>query len=246
MVVISNLHGEIQDYAQQTFGIFVGDTIPRNERRDRDGGAERGRIPAAVVASQQHREADLAVEGDFPADPALASHINARLLDSGFDITSCYQFRPNAGLGDAFTSLYSLYWPAGDLPMVPFMISRYLPNEPTSSRCFDLGRALRKAIDDWDTDRRVALFASGGLSHQIVDEELDRSIIEALVERHEAKLRALPRERLNRAPGTPESLNWLTVAAAIDEVPMTLVEYAPCYRSLAGTGHGVTFGAWKL
>jgi hypothetical protein len=37
----------------------------------------------------------------------------------------------------------------------------------------------------------------------------------------------------------------LTLAAAIDPVPMTLVDYQPCYRSLAGTRHGVTFGVWN-
>jgi hypothetical protein len=57
-------------------------------------------------------------------------------------------------------------------------------------------------------------------------------------------LRSLPRARLNRAPGTPEILNWVTVAAAMAPSRMQLVDYLPCYRSLAGTGHGVTFGYW--
>ena len=36
----------------------------------------------------------------------------------------------------------------------------------------------------------------------------------------------------------------VAVGAAMDPIPMTLVDYVPCYRSLAGTGHGVTFGYW--
>jgi hypothetical protein len=87
--------------------------------------------------------------------------------------------------------------------------------------------------------------ASGGLSHQIVDEELDRIVADALVERNVDALCSLPRERLNRAPGTPEILNWITVAGAMDPAGMTLVDYVPCYRSPAGTGHGLTFGYWK-
>jgi 3-O-methylgallate 3,4-dioxygenase len=58
-------------------------------------------------------------------------------------------------------------------------------------------------------------------------------------------LRNLPRAQLNRAPGTPEILNWIAVAAAMSPVKMTLVDYLPCYRSAAGTGHGVTFGYWS-
>jgi len=87
--------------------------------------------------------------------------------------------------------------------------------------------------------------ASGGLSHQILDEELDHIVVDALVERDFDTLDSLSRDRLNRAPGTPEILNWITVAGAMEPLGMTLVDYVPCYRSLAGTGHGVTFGYWK-
>jgi hypothetical protein len=57
-------------------------------------------------------------------------------------------------------------------------------------------------------------------------------------------MRALPRQRLNGGPGTPEVLNWVTVAAAMAPRRMTLVDYLPCYRSPAGTGHGLAFGYW--
>jgi hypothetical protein len=50
---------------------------------------------------------------------------------------------------------------------------------------------------------------------------------------------------LNRGPGTPEILNWVTVAAAMAPTRMKLVGYTPCYRSIAGTGHGICFGYWK-
>ena len=59
------------------------------------------------------------------------------------------------------------------------------------------------------------------------------------------ELCALPRDRLNRAPGTPEILNWVACAGALDPTAMTLIDYVPCYRSSAGTGHGVTFGYWR-
>ena len=91
----------------------------------------------------------------------------------------------------------------------------------------------------------MGLIASGGLSHQVVDEDLDKTVIDALVSGDAAALRSLPRQRLNRGPGTPEILNWVTVAAAMAPTRMTLVGYTPCYRSLAGTGHGVCFGYWK-
>jgi hypothetical protein len=129
--------------------------------------------------------------------------------------------------------------------MVPFMLSRYLPNQATPGRCYALGGALRRAIESWPENKRVGIMASGGLSHQIIDEEMDRQVIDALIERDDAVLSSLSISRLNRAGGTPEILNWVTVGAAMDPVGMTLVDYVPCYRSLAGTGHGVTFGYWR-
>ena len=92
---------------------------------------------------------------------------------------------------------------------------------------------------------RVAIMASGGLSHQIIDEELDRQVVAALQRKDVETLSYLPRERLNRAPGTPEILNWVVLAGAVEPLEMTLIDYVPCYRSPAGTGHGVTLAYWR-
>jgi 2,3-dihydroxyphenylpropionate 1,2-dioxygenase len=39
------------------------------------------------------------------------------------------------------------------------------PVKPTPRRCYDLGQLLKKAIESWDIDAKVAIVASGGLSH---------------------------------------------------------------------------------
>jgi hypothetical protein len=181
----------------------------------------------------------------FPTDGDLARHLMDALIDEGIDVACSFQSRPGAGLDEAFNLLYREYVPDADVPYVPFLISRYLPNQATPARCYELGRALRRAIESWAQDKRVAIMASGGLSHQIIDEELDRQVIDALTERNVEQLCSLPRDRLNRAPGTPEILNWVACAGAMEPMPMTLIDYVPCYRSSAGTGQGVTFGWWK-
>ena len=181
----------------------------------------------------------------FSGYPPLAEHLIADLIDEGFDVASSTELRPEHGLDEAFRTLYDHYEPTGTIPMVPLILSRYLPSQATPRRCHALGGALRRAIESWEDDKRVVLMASGGLSHQILDEELDHIVVDALVERDFDTLDSLPRDRLNRAPGTPEILNWITVAAAMEPLGMTLVDYVPCYRSLAGTGRGVTFGYWK-
>ena len=70
-------------------------------------------------------------------------------------------------------------------------------------------------------------------------------MIDALLNKDTETLSFLPREQLNRSPGTPEILNWVVVAGATEPLDMTLIDYVPCYRSLAGTGHGVTLAYWK-
>jgi len=218
IVMLSNLHGDIPAHQQQIFGVFTGDSLP----------VER---PAAP-------------DDRLPTEPDLARHLVDHLNDGGFDIHGCPDLGAASGLGDAFTFLYELYTREGALPMVPMMISRYLPNQPSPRRAHELGGAIRRAIEDWDSRKRVAIMASGGLSHQILDEPLDRMVVKALTESDTDTLCSIPRDRLNRGPGTPEILNWVAVSAAMANAPMTLVDYVPCYRSAAGTGHGVTFGYW--
>jgi 3-O-methylgallate 3,4-dioxygenase len=56
----------------------------------------------------------------------------------------------------------------------------YPPNQPRARRCFDFGQSILKAIRAWDSDQRVALIASGGLTHFVIDEEVDRTFLAAL------------------------------------------------------------------
>ena len=238
IVVVSNPHRIFLDDNQPVMGVFRGASLPVALRAggQRQNPDDRFR-PMGEVKLPELREQ--------PGEPDLANHLIRSLIEDGFDVACTDGLRPGSGLDEAYTILYERLLPSSSIPMVPFMLSRYLPYQATPSRCYALGKALRHAIESWDSDARVGLMASGGLSHQIIDEELDRMVIDALVKKDKELLCSLSRDRLNRAPGTPEILNWVTLAAAMEPVGMTLVDYVPCYRSLAGTGHGVTFGYWK-
>jgi len=218
VVMVSNLHGDIPAHQQQIFSVFTGDQLPS--------------YGAPAPSSQ------------LPTEPDLAKHLVETLNEDGFDVCGCPDLGAASGIGDAFTFLYELYAQPGTLPMVPVMISRYLPNQPSPRRAHALGAALRDAIQSWGSPKRVAIMASGGLSHQILDEPLDREVVRALTIADTEALCSIPRDRLNRGPGTPEILNWVALSAAMNSKPMTLIDYVPCYRSPAGTGHGITFGYW--
>jgi hypothetical protein len=131
-------------------------------------------------------------------------------------------------------------------PILPvFQNTCYPPNQPTPRRSFAVGRAIAAAVAEWKEPAAVALVASGGLSHFVVDEELDRLLLGALERKDEDGLRALPRHRLHSAAS--ETLNWVALGGAMQEtgLKMELLDYVPVYRTEAGTGGGWAFARWR-
>src|SRR6185312_15831882 len=102
--------------------------------------------------------------------------------------------------------------------------------------------AVRKAVEAWDSDKTVAFGCSGGLSHFVVDEEIDRRALGGLAEADAEVLTSLPRARLQSA--ATEILNWVAVAGAMGSSRMEVITYEPGYRTPAGTGCGCAVGAW--
>jgi 3-O-methylgallate 3,4-dioxygenase len=249
IVVFSNPHGGVRtDVMQPTFGIHLNDAPPQTEapRRGRpngENGNERGPGTARDAASAPQRPPRDTTK--YPTDGDLARHLMNGLIDEGFDLAANFQSNPGVGLDSAYNLLFEKFDPEANYPYVPVLISRYRPNQATPKRTYEFGQAVRRVIERWDSPKRVAVMGSGGLSHQVIDEELDRTVIDALQEGNPEALFAMDRDRLNFSPGTPEILNWVACAGVMTPKAMTLIDYIPCYRSLAGTGHGNTFGYWK-
>jgi 3-O-methylgallate 3,4-dioxygenase len=131
------------------------------------------------------------------------------------------------------------------IPSVPVVLNTfYPPNQPTVRRCYDFGKSIVRAIQSWDQDARVALIASGGLTHFVIDEEVDQTIFAAMRERSVVKLAELGEDIFQS--GTSEVKNWIPVAGAMADLDfdMHLVDYVPCYRSEAGTGNAMGFVYW--
>jgi len=184
----------------------------------------------------------------YPSDPQFADDLVRCLVSEDFDLSCSNELRDDVGLGHAFTLLYRKFLPGCTIPMVPLTINTFFPpNQPTPKRCYELGRALRKAIQTSQKDRRVAIMASGGLSHVVIDEELDRRLIDLIARKEVDQLCGLPWKRLfpKGSPGTSEVLNWIGLAGAMEPDEMSLIDYIPCYRSPAGTGCGMAFAYWR-
>lgn len=124
-----------------------------------------------------------------------------------------------------------------------FINTYYPPNVPSAGRCYSLGQVIRNAVESWANGARVAVIASGGLSHFVVDEDLDRRVLSAIAQHDAGGLCSLSRRQLRS--GTSEILNWVTAAGALAGLTPTVIDYVPGYRSPAGTGAGMAFVQWE-
>jgi 3-O-methylgallate 3,4-dioxygenase len=227
-------HEQFQDDNMPTFAIYHGKSLPVVTHT--------GRNPAAWKSAEERGWAETAPE--YQAGHALADHLIGSLIDAEFDITRCNKLRPEIGVGHAFSFLYRRVLPGGNLPMVPVMVNTYYPpNQPTPKRCYAFGQAVRKAIESWGGDKKVAIMASGGLSHVVIDEEIDAMTIDGLKNKKPQVLFGLPRQKLRG--GTSEILNWVALAGAMEDRELKYLEYVTTYRSPAATGCGMGFAYWQ-
>jgi OH-DDVA oxygenase/3-O-methylgallate 3,4-dioxygenase len=133
------------------------------------------------------------------------------------------------------------------VPNVPIYQNTFFPpNQPSARRSYRFGQIVRQAIDSWQSDKKVALFASGGMSHFVIDEQFDRKFVTAMKNRDKNYLSSIPLKELQS--GTSELKSWISLAGALENetAAMNEIDYVPCYRSPAGTGTANGFYWWDL
>ena len=102
----------------------------------------------------------------LPGHSELAIHIGKSLMSDEFDMS----FFQNKTLDHGTFSPMSMLanedgsWPA---PIIPLQVGVLQFPIPSAKRCFNLGNALRKAIECYSEDLKVVIVATGGLSHQV-------------------------------------------------------------------------------
>jgi hypothetical protein len=220
-----------------TFALFTGEELWDEPRSGEE----------YEVLRPGQRAAQWAIHGDRRnvnrTDGKLGFHLLSVLAEDGFDVTQ-FSEQPPHSLGHAFTfPRYRLGLDPG-IPIVPVFINTYVgPNVPSASRAFALGESLRRGLDSWQPDVRVAVVTSGGLTHFVIDESLDQQVLDGLVAGDRDSFGDLPRNKLRS--GNSEILNWVTAAGMLQDRQATVLDYVPGYRSLAGTGTGMAFAFWK-
>jgi hypothetical protein len=238
VVVIGDDQMELFDANNQpAFAIYHGEEIVTTPGRYAEGAADWMRqVGRGYLMEDVHR---------LPGAPRLAEQLIEGLVDRDVDVTAVAGVKDpkEAGFGHAYGFIAKRLF-RRPIPIVPVLLNTYFPpNVVSAARAYDIGRKLREVIEAVPQDLRVAVVASGGLSHFVIDAEFDLQVIEALRTRDVATLRAIPRNRLKS--GTSETLNWVMTAGAVDRMDFQWSEYQPLYRTAAGTGTGAAFCVWS-
>ncbi|MBL8551303.1 MAG: hypothetical protein JNJ73_15060 [Hyphomonadaceae bacterium] len=239
-VIVGNDQNEIfNDQLMPTLSVFVGEeiqsTFPSQERL--------ARMPPGIAISIPGYTPDPGAT--YPAQPELGMRILETCVGRGYDPVAL-RTMPRNVTPHAFGFVYRQIMRDKPPPSVPVIINTfYPPNQPSAKRCLELGGVLVDAIRSWDSPARVALIASGGLTHFVIDEDVDKAFIDAIRDKRASDAANIDESVLQ--DGTSEMKNWIPVVGAMAQLRFEpeVLDYVPCYRSEAGTGNAMGFICWK-
>jgi len=179
----------------------------------------------AVGAAAQYNNADegwgIPTLPPFQGNMALSWHLINHLVAHDFDVTTCQEML----VDHACTLPLKLFWPGGPCPVqvVPICINTVQFPLPSAKRVYALGKAVGEAIAQWPSDQKVAVVASGGLSHQLdgeragfINKAFDLEFMDSLVSNPEWATQFNTLELVEKT-GTQgvELLMWLAMRAAL-------------------------------
>jgi hypothetical protein len=257
-----------------SFAVYVGETfegfVSSPAALAHDAFQSVGVTPPPEAA-ELIKDAGPPTRATLKGHPGLGSTLLTGLIKRGFDPAFSMEMpNPDFGLGHAFMR------PAETLtdmqtPILPVLTNCYYAPQITAARSYQLGIAIREAIEEHQEDIRVAVVGSGGLWHTparkdaYLDENFDRTQLEYL-QKGDAKGMAelfdsyvIPEGDLSQAVpprgaastgmpvlggpqgGTRETCNWIA-ATAVAGKPAAFVEYVPVYASPIGCG----FAYWDF
>jgi protocatechuate 4,5-dioxygenase beta chain len=144
--------------------------------------------------------------------PELASHIAQSVIQQDFDLTIVNKMAVDHGLTVPLSLLFGQpeVWPCR---VIPFAVNVVLYPAPSGHRCYQLGKAIRRAIETFDEDLNVQVWGTGGMSHQLqgpraglINREFDRDFLDRIID-DPAGLATMPHIDYVREAGSGAS-NW--------------------------------------
>jgi protocatechuate 4,5-dioxygenase, beta chain len=157
--------------------------------------------------------------------PELASHIAQSVIQDDFDLTIVNKMDVDHGLTVPLSLMCGqpAVWPCR---VIPFAVNVLQYPVPSGQRCFQLGRAIRKAVESYDPPLDVQIWGTGGMSHQLqgaraglIHKEWDNRFLDRLIEDPTALSKMPPIEYIREAGSESiELVMWLIARGAMGDV----------------------------
>jgi len=176
--------------------------------------------------------------------PELAWHIAQSVILDEFDLTIVNNMAVDHGLTVPLSLLFGqpTEWPCQVIPLAVNVV-QYPP--PTGNRCYNLGKAIRRAVDSFDPDLKVMIFGTGGMSHQLqgpraglINRAFDTAFLDNLT-KDPRKLSQIPHIDYVREAGSEgiELVMWLIMRGALDEKVREVYRFYHVPASNTAVGH---------
>jgi len=157
--------------------------------------------------------------------PELAAHIAQSVIQDDFDLTLVNKMEVDHGLTVPLSLMFGQpdAWPC---KVIPFAVNVVQYPVPSGRRCFQIGQAIRKAIESFDEDLNVQIWGTGGMSHQLqgaraglINREWDNRFLDRLIA-DPADLATMPHIDYVREAGSEgiELVMWLIARGAMADV----------------------------
>jgi protocatechuate 4,5-dioxygenase beta chain len=178
-------------------------------------------------------------------DPDLASHIAQSVIQDDFDLTIVNKMDVDHGLTVPLSLLCGQpeAWP---FAVIPFAVNVVQYPVPSGQRCWNLGRAIRKAVESYDRPLKVQIWGTGGMSHQLqgpraglINREWDNAFLDQLIA-DPATLAKKPHIDYVREAGSEgiELVMWLIARGAMsDQAPKVVHRFYHVPASNTAVGH---------
>jgi protocatechuate 4,5-dioxygenase beta chain len=176
--------------------------------------------------------------------PALATHIAQSVIQQDFDLTIINRMDVDHGLTVPLSLLFGQpeAWP---VRVIPFPVNVVLYPPPSGHRCYQLGKAIRTAVDSFDEDIDVQIWGTGGMSHQLqgmraglINKEFDQNFLDRIVA-DPAGLAEMPHIDYVREAGSEgiELVMWLIMRGALDDRVRQVHRFYHVPASNTAVGH---------
>jgi gallate dioxygenase len=160
--------------------------------------------------------------------PELAAHLAQSIIQDDFDLTLVNEMVVDHGLTVPLSLVFGEHgteeqWPVKVIPLAVNVVQYPVPS---GRRCYELGKALRRALDKWDgPELNVQIWGTGGMSHQLqgpraglINEEWDNAFLDHLIADPKGLTEWQHMEYVDEAGSEGiELVDWLIARGAMDD-----------------------------